>query len=125
MIDGTLDRNSFDTRNLKDRRYNALADKVHAVVDPLATDRSQLGGRVEIELQDGRKAVFTVEHMRGMPQNPMTADDIVRKFRSNVGDLMPDRQSDRIVDMIMSLERLNDLHPLMTELSRQDRLPGR
>ena len=125
MIDGTLDRNSFDARNLQDRRYNALADKVHAVVDPLATDRSQLGGRVEIELQDGRKAVFIVEHMRGMPQNPMTTDDIVRKFRCNVGDLMPDKQSDRIVDMIMSLERLNDLHPLMTELGRQDRLPGR
>ena len=90
-----------------------------------ATDRSRLGGHVEIELQDGRKAGFTVEHMRGMPQNPMTTDDIVRKFRSNVADLMPDKQSDRIVDMIMSLERLNDLHPLMTELGRQDRLPGR
>ncbi len=115
MIQGTLDKNSFDTGNLKDHRYNDLADKVHAIVDPLATDRSQLGGRVEIELEGGRIATFTVEHMRGMPQNPMTAEDIVHKFRSNVSDLMPDSQSDRIVDIVMSLDRMNDLQPLMMQ----------
>lgn len=118
MITGKLDKNSYDAGTLKDRQYNELADKVHVVVDPLATDRSQLGGRVEIELNDGRKVAFTVEHMRGMPQNPMTAGDIVQKFRSNVGDLMPDSQSDRIVDIVMSLDRLPDLRPLMTELAR-------
>jgi hypothetical protein len=51
-----------------------------------------------------------------MPQNPMTADDIVRKFRSNVGDLIPDDQIDRIIDIIMSLDRMNDIAPLMAEL---------
>jgi 2-methylcitrate dehydratase PrpD len=116
MIQGTLDKTSFDAGNLRDHRYNELADKVHAVVDPLATDRSQLGGHVEIELRDGRKVAFTVEHMRGMPQNPMTADDIVRKFYSNVRDLMPDSQIDRIIDIIMSLDRMTDIAPLMAEL---------
>jgi 2-methylcitrate dehydratase PrpD len=57
-----------------------------------------------------------VEHMRGMPQNPMTADDIVRKFYSNVRDLMPDSQIDRIIDIIMSLDRMTDIAPLMAEL---------
>jgi 2-methylcitrate dehydratase PrpD len=119
MIQGTLDKNSFDTAGLKDRRHNELADKVHAVVDPLATDRSQLGGRVEIRLQDGRTMQFTVEHMRGMPQNPMTVDDIVRKFRSNVDNYVPDSQSDRILDIIMSLDRMSDLQPLLTELGER------
>jgi 2-methylcitrate dehydratase PrpD len=124
MIQGTLDKKSFDTRNLKDRRYNEFADKVHVVVDPLATDRSQLGGRVEIELQDGRKMALMVEHMRGMPQNPMTADEIVRKFHSNVGDLMPDGQIERIINIIMSLDRMNDIQPLMTELRYRTQAPA-
>ncbi len=80
------------------------------------TDRSQLGGRVEIELSNGRKVEFTVDHMRGMPQNPMTADDIVRKFQSNVGDLLTDTKRGRIIDVIMSLDRINDVQTLMTEL---------
>jgi hypothetical protein len=46
----------------------------------------------------------------------MTADDIVRKFESNVGDLMTDNRRGRIVDMIMSLDRINDLQRLTTEL---------
>jgi 2-methylcitrate dehydratase PrpD len=116
MMQGTLDKRSFQTRNLNDRKLNELADKVHAVADPLATDRSQLGGSVEIQLEDGRKVSFTVHHMRGMPQNPMTADDIVRKFRLNVTDLMSDAQSDRIIDMIMSLERMSGIQQLIREL---------
>jgi hypothetical protein len=40
----------------------------------------------------------------------------VRKFRSNVSDLMPDVQSDRIIDVVMSLDRVDGLQALMTEL---------
>jgi 2-methylcitrate dehydratase PrpD len=116
MLQGTLDKKSFDSANLSDSHFNALADKVHAIVDRQMTDRNQLGGRVEIELTDGRKVAFAVDHMRGMPQNPMSTDDIVRKFRSNVSDLMPDAQSDRITDIVMSLDRLAGLQSLMTEL---------
>lgn len=125
MIRGTLDKDSFATVDLKDPRRNQLADKVHAVPDPLATDRSQLGGRVEIELSGGKKARYTVDHMRGMPQNPMTPDDIVRKFRSNLSGYMADAQSDRVANIIMSLERMNDLQPLLAELSvgERERLP--
>jgi len=39
----------------------------------------------------------------------------MRKFQSNVGDLMTDNKRARIVDMIMSLDRINDLQTLMTE----------
>jgi len=116
MLQGALDKKSFDTRNLTDPKFNALADKVYALVDPLMTDRSQLGGRVEIELEGGQKVTSTIDHMRGMPQNPMSADDILRKFRSNVGDLMPASKCDRIVDIIMCLDSTNDLRALMTEL---------
>jgi 2-methylcitrate dehydratase PrpD len=125
LIRGTLDKDSFATADLSDPRRNHLADKVKAVIDPLATDRSQLGGRVEIEFQGGKKAHYTVNHMRGMPQNPMTADDIVRKFRSNAGGYMADAQSDRIVNIIMSLDRINDLRPLLTELSVAERAQNR
>jgi 2-methylcitrate dehydratase PrpD len=117
MVQGTLDNRSFDTRNLTNPRYNDLADKVHAIVDPSATDRSQLGGRVEIELQDGRKVALTVEHMRGMPQNPMTTDDIMRKFYSNVSGLFPTHKIDRIIDIVMSLDSMNDIQPLMAALA--------
>jgi 2-methylcitrate dehydratase PrpD len=118
MIQGTLDNRSFVTSNLTDPRYNELADKVHAVVDPSVTDRSQLGGRVEIELQDGRTVALTIEHMRGMPQNPMSTDDVVRKFHSNVSRLLPAHDIDRIIDIVMSLDGMNDIQPLMAALTK-------
>lgn len=117
MIQGTLDNKSFDTLNLTNPRYNALADKVHAVVDPNATDRSQLGGHVEIELLGGGTVALTIEHMRGMPQNPMTTDDVVRKFHANVGRLFPAHKIDRIIAIVMSLDGMNDIQPLMAALA--------
>lgn len=116
MLQGTLDKKSFDTLNLTDPRFNAFADKVHAFADPRMTDRSQLGGRVEIELSDHRRVEFAIDHMRGMPQNPMTADDITRKFRSNVGDLLTDARRDRIANIIMSLDQTNAIATLIAEL---------
>jgi hypothetical protein len=46
----------------------------------------------------------------------MSAEDIVRKFRLNVSDIMPASKSDRIVDIVLSLDRRSDLQQLMAEL---------
>ncbi|MDO8877595.1 MAG: hypothetical protein Q7V40_16030, partial [Pseudolabrys sp.] len=66
-----------------------------------------------IELLGGGKVALTVEHMRGVPQNPMTTDDVVRKFHSNVGGLFPAHKIDRIIDIVMSLDGMNEIQPLM------------
>lgn len=116
MIQGTLDKSSFQECNLTDPRFNNLADKVHSVVDPNAKDRALLGGTVEIELIDGRKLSHTIEHMRGMPQNPMSQGDLIRKFNTNVSGIIPDTNAERVVDMILSLEHLADVRLLVNEI---------
>jgi 2-methylcitrate dehydratase PrpD len=116
MMQGALDKSSFEERNLTDPRYNDLADKVQAIVDPFAKDRTQLGGRVEVALYDGRTFSCTVEHMLGMPQNPMSESDLARQFQMNATGFMPAARIDRVTDIIMSLERLDDTRLLMAEL---------
>jgi 2-methylcitrate dehydratase PrpD len=70
MIRGTLDNKSFDVRNLQDRRFNELADKVHAVVDPLANDRSQLGGAVEMSWRKAPRCVSRSNTCAGCRKTP-------------------------------------------------------
>jgi 2-methylcitrate dehydratase PrpD len=113
MIQGTLDKSSFAERNLTDPRFNAVADKVEIVIDPQATDRRELGGTVEIELGDGRKVSFTVPHMRGMPQNPMSENDLLKKFRMNADGLMPAAEIDRLTGLILSLDEQADIRALI------------
>jgi 2-methylcitrate dehydratase PrpD len=86
------------------------------VIDPLAIDRSQLGGRIEIELYDGRIFSHSVKHMLGMPQNPMSESDLVRKFQMNASGCVPNARVDRITNIIMSLERVDNIGQLMREL---------
>jgi 2-methylcitrate dehydratase PrpD len=116
LIQGDLDKNSFAERNLVDPRFNKLADKIEVVIDPLATDRRRLGGTVEIELIDGQRNSFTVADMRGMPQNPMSEADLVRKFRMNASGVITDAVAERILSIVGSFDRQKDARVLMATI---------
>ena len=116
LLQGGLDKSSFAEPNMTDPRFNGLADKVEVVIDPRATDRRRLGGSVEIELDDGRKVSFSVSDMRGMPQNPMSEADLVRKFRMNADGVISASAADRVVNVIGALDRQEDLGGLAMAL---------
>ena len=116
LLAGTLDRRSFQPGNLRDARFNALADRTVFEVDAAATDRRVLGGRVAIHLADGRRLSHTVTHARGMPQNPMTEDDLVAKFRLNAEGLVPPDEIDPLVDGLLTLDRAEDVDALFRPL---------
>ena len=112
LVHGTLDKSSFADANLKDPRFNDIADRVQIVVDPLATDRRQLGGKVEMTLADGRQVSASVEHMTGTPQNPMTTDELINKFKSNADGILTESAIDDLAGAIMNLDRLDDVSAL-------------
>ncbi len=113
-----LDHASFAPGNLRDPAVNALADRVGFEVDAAATDRRVLGGRVRIQLTDGRVLEHTVAHMRGMPQNPMTEADLTAKFRANAAGLVADAAIDPLLEGLLALDRLSEIGDLLRPLCR-------
>ncbi len=60
------------------------ARRVEIEVDP-EIDRQYpeiYGGRLTLLLKDGRRVTKRVDYSRGMPENPMSGEEIERKFRS-------------------------------------------
>ncbi len=69
--------------------------------------------RVVIGLKDGQKYSQYLEYPKGDPREPMTDEDIERKFRSlSDGILASDRQ-DEIRDAIYNIEKLKDVRDFM------------
>jgi 2-methylcitrate dehydratase PrpD len=114
---GRIDRHSYSPQALADPRVNALAARVTFDADPVFSDRSRLGGEVTIRLKDGRLLHRRIEHMRGMPQNPMSTDDLVSKFKANAEDVLSPAAMEEAIDRIMRLEQFDDLRSLLELLS--------
>ena len=57
-----------------------------------------------------------VEYPKGGAQNPMGREELVDKFRQIITDYMPAEKRDRLVDMILHLEELNDVRSLTSLL---------
>lgn len=72
--------------------------------------RTYGGARVKITTNDGAVYEETVTDSKGTVDNPMSRDEIERKFRLVAGRVIPDRQVDEIIDLCASLDQLDDLH---------------
>lgn len=64
--------------------------------------------RVEVLMKQGGGYARQVEDPLGSLQRPMSFDDCARKFTDCAGNL-PDRRSERIIDMIRGLEGIDDI----------------
>ena len=83
FVTGGAGVESFSERTVRDARILALAGKVRYVVDPANPYPGTYTGHVRMTLRDGRVFEERQPHIRGGVHEPLTRDDIERKFRSN------------------------------------------
>ncbi len=58
---------------------------------------------------DGRSFAETVDHAKGSPQNPMSDDEVIAKFRANASVVMNTAQQDAIIDATWNLETISHM----------------
>jgi aconitate decarboxylase len=65
--------------------------------------------RVRVRTNDGRSFAREILHRRASPENPVTSDDIQRKFDANVARLLPPEAAKRLLQLGSTLETLADV----------------
>jgi len=87
IVDKQVYLEQFSQERIADPLICELAGRIEIEVDP-ELDRLYpqiYGGRVLIETLDGKQHRSRVDYSKGMPENPMSVDDIQRKFMSLAG----------------------------------------
>jgi 2-methylcitrate dehydratase PrpD len=113
----------YTERNLRNPHVLNLASKVRVVGEPEA-DRLHIFplrkwvSTVTIRTKDGKSFTKHVDCPKGEPENPMTEDEIINKFRVLASYVkLKQEEIDKIIAMVMNLEELDDVSKLAAMLT--------
>ena len=119
LQDGDVFVGQFSPERFHDPGLLDLAQRVQLHADP-EIDRTGRAGRftvrVQVTLKDGRQFSSEVAHPKGSPQNPMTSEELLTKFRTLAGRVLPTERLDQIVTAVERLEECADVREIMTLL---------
>src|SRR5436190_1304840 len=120
LQDGAVDVNTFDDARI--RRPDTLAllrDRVRLEEDPALTAGYPDGipNRISVTTSDERRLVREVRYPRGHARNPMSDDEVMRKYRAIVRSRLGDDRADRVANAVMSLDGADSLNELTSALA--------
>jgi 2-methylcitrate dehydratase len=120
LLDGEITRHTFDPERIRDpRTLDILRDRVSVREDLELTAGYPEGipNRVTVTTVTGDKRVREVRYPRGHARNPMTDEELVAKYRSNVEERWDHEQTAWVQHLVWDLEREGNLEQLMKALA--------
>lgn len=108
---GHVDLDDFTTDRLTDSEILRLMGAISVKGDPELTRLypQKWPTRVEIELTNGRRYSGYCEYPKGDPENPISEKELIEKFNKLCADIITKDEKDRIIDLALNLEKVDDV----------------
>jgi 2-methylcitrate dehydratase PrpD len=109
----------FDYReeDLRDERFLAIARRVTVTIDPVAEEErirlNTRGAVVTITTKDGRRLEKRVQYSKGHPKNPMSDDELTKKFLDTVGPRLGKAPGEKLAERIWAVEAVKNAGELV------------
>jgi 2-methylcitrate dehydratase PrpD len=119
LIHGGVGAAGFEPARFEEPEPRRLLAVTRVEVDP-ECDRVYPGlrsGVVRLRLADGRTVERRVLDPRGEGSNPLTDDDLSRKFMDNAPGVLGEERSKRLLDLVWSARPGGDLAAIIGLLS--------
>ncbi len=101
---GRLTMDEISDEVMRDPEVVALCDRARYTIDPESAFPQYYSGTLEIQLKDGRTVRHTERVNRGHPDNPLSREDIIAKFRSTASRALAGEKLQQVIDTTLSLE---------------------
>ncbi len=122
LLEGDVFVDQFTDAMVADPQRMALAKKVQVVEDPAITalgSKFRHKVRVEVHLNDGAVLEESLEAPRGSETNFAAASDITAKFAKLASRVFGPAERERILQLVLDLDRLPDVGVLVHALERR------
>lgn len=118
LLRGRVSLAEFQPESLADKEVIRLASRTVVEEDPAMTQAfpTVRPAVVEIILSSGARMDARVDIPRGMPENPLSPEDLEAKFAASAGPVVGADRAARIQQLIRTLPEAESLNPLMSLL---------
>jgi 2-methylcitrate dehydratase len=122
LMDGEITRRTFDLGRIRDpKTLDVLKNKVTVREDlELTADYPEaVPNRITVTTETGDKRVREVPFPRGHARNPMADEEVVAKYKANVGERWDHERTAWVQHLVWDLEREGNLAGLMRALAER------
>jgi 2-methylcitrate dehydratase PrpD len=119
---GTVTFRDLTAEGYEDERVGAIADRVIPIIDPEFERSGEVGpgeagpARVQITLHDGSQFERDETVPYGHPQNPISEEDLIAKFRTCAAFAarpLAEPTIDRMIDVVLHLDDVADVNMIL------------
>ena len=116
LLRGGVSLEDFTDEKVNETRVQDLLSKVNYLYPEDWPTGNDLTQEVVVHLKDGEKYSHRVVFPKGEPENPMTEEELIAKFKDCVCLSLSQLRTERMLEMITNLESLDRISRLMEVL---------
>lgn len=125
LVDKKVTFAQFTKDKWNDGKIREIAKKVKFIRVPKMEKKRHyavhlpfiLPGGLVIKTKDGKEFSAEVEHPKGMPENPMTDDELIRKFYMQACMVLPRNRADKIISNVMNVDKVTNIGSIVKLLN--------
>jgi 2-methylcitrate dehydratase PrpD len=106
------DPDSFSEESRNDAQIRALCRNVKVVVRKDPVKNNPLASRVTVKLKDGREFALDLPHFPGMPQQPLSNDQLREKFTTITAGVLGTR-AEKVFADFSAIEKVADMRDII------------
>ena len=106
----------FEPPFVRDPKIMEMTEKIHVMPDPALDKRGETALEMQVSTKDGITYKRSLDFPSGLPENPLTREENLERFRSCIsfsGELLPQENIERLVSFVSELERMKDVRTLI------------
>jgi 2-methylcitrate dehydratase len=118
LMDGEVGLSQLTEEKIRNPEVHRFASKIRVVADPelqklYPVNRPAI---MEITTKDGKKFSGQINYAKGDFRNPMTNEELIKKFVDLATGVLGEKKAKNAVDLILNLENLGSLDGLIDHL---------
>lgn len=115
LLKGRVGHFDFDANSLDDHNIMELAQKVDVIENEKLTSEfpRKRTAIVTIKLADGQLYIRQVDIPRGMPENPLSDEDLLFKFKTLTTSIIGEKRSEIVAASIINSDNKASIYSLM------------
>ena len=123
LIDGGVSLKQFANEKVKDSVVQELIKKIKYVhPSEMGAGLIDLGGELVVKLRNGKIYSRKVDIAKGNPENPLSSDELIHKYRDCAGLSLSPEDTNKSLDLLLNLESIRDIAELMDIFTFKARL---